>query len=253
MLDKALLHLKYVLGHWASPAPEIIMTTVKSMPIVHAMVTERNVPSSRDLAILMDSSGGIVDLLDHDRTCSREKGKISVQLQNLLKVSLRVAQAGLKGEGFKSVPWAWVGEYAWTEFEQMVRTGTYAPSHPVIRRIPMFHQDYLLEMARKRPPSKRVQELIGAKKAANEELIEQAAVSGASCTKFLDNMKRALTPGIFTIFCASCGTCEAFELMDHCESTRTPFELFMYRAWLPAEHGSYKKWLDTGVWQDIFG
>jgi hypothetical protein len=178
------------------------------------------------------------------------KGQISIRLKNLLELSLRVAQAGLRGQpdkpGCVSKPWDG-GDM--TEFERFIRTGTWAPQHPVIRTLSPFRYDYLNEMARTRQDKNTDAAQSKVRVEALKVLDEQAKSLGTSCTKFRTS-HRALTPGLFTVFCAGCGVCECLEMMDHSECPLVPFRELAHRAWRPADFHAVEELKRTGVWKD---
>lgn len=119
----------------------------------------------------------------------------------------------------------------------MVRTGVFAPQHAVFQTLPHFKQDYHNEQVRLKAAAKSVQKT-AERTDAVAKLTEQAKLMGLSCSKSKTS-HRALTPGIFTVFCAGCGKCVLFEMMDHAECPLTPFRIFSHRAWRPVDREAF--------------
>lgn len=219
--------LELPLLHWASnAAPEVMLVNTLILPVVVKMIARQEMPQGDDLTHTLCMFGeGVQKLVAFDRSCNEglaESGKISATLASLLTVSVQLVRAGLKGRD-PCVPGQWPTETSvrHSPFEEMVRTGSWGPSFPVCRTMPAFHQDNLTEQARLR---------ISAKNVAKDELKEQSRAMGVACTK-KPTKHRALTPGIFTIFCSGCGMCVLFEMMDHAECPLTPFKIFAHRDW----------------------
>jgi hypothetical protein len=238
--------IRHVLAHYSSSAPDLQLINPLTIDVVAKICESRELPEGRDLELLSTYAEGVHQLLKHDAATAK-KGKISKRLQKLLSMSLGVARAGLRGvHPCVTKPW----RDDMSPFERMVRTGTYTTTlHRVIRTLPPFHSDYINEMARLRSAraSSLDKDALEKINVALAESTEQAKSLGG-CTKFKTS-HRALTPGIFTVFCGGCGVCELFELMDHAECPLTPFRIFAHRAWRPkdleAHDTTEDAWLDS--------
>jgi hypothetical protein len=219
-------HIKDCLLHWASnAAPEVMLVNTMIMPVVVKMIAHQEMPLGDDLNTLCMFGEGVSSLIkfDHHRYPDlAQSGKLSQELTGLLTVSVKLVRAGLVGDGLQSKcipgPWPTLESETYSPFEEMVRTGTWAPGIPLKWTMPTFHQDHLAHQARARSQK------------AKEDLNKQLTEMGTACTK-KQPRHRALTPGMFTIFCAGCGICVLFEMMDHAECPLTPFKIFAHRDW----------------------
>ena len=131
----------------------------------------------------------------------------------------------------------------------MIKTGIYAPTHPVIRTFPYFRQDYLSNMSRTSRRNKETNKQNDAREEAMHLLRVQSERMGATCNKYKAK-HRALTPGLFTVFCGSCGVCEAVELMPSFESPATAFRMFAHRAWRSDDYLVKRDHEELNIWAD---
>lgn len=191
-----------------------------------------------------------------------KEGKLSHDLRELLKTSLVLAEAALQLKApvvrkdieepphqLTSKPYRPSNPDA-SPFEVMIRTGSWFPGRPVMRTIPHFLADYIAEMARKsKSASKKAKERMAALEQAMEDHVKRIHMEGTLCTKF-KTLFRALTPGIFAVFCVRCGVCEGFEMMSHAESTLVPFRIFCHRMWRREDAEIWKKFQETEQWED---
>jgi hypothetical protein len=224
-LGKVTPRLRRVLAHWASPAPELILIPASIFNIVRHLLEHKALclsSSHNDMMEISKRSTGLRDLILEDREASKTS-TLSDQLLNLLRCSLALAEAALVG---KTACITKKYESQHTAFEDMVRTGTWAPHHPVTETLPYFKNDYLDEQANARYQKDKT----AAREEALKELRELALKTGMTCNKH-KTRHRALTAGLFTVFCLGCGVCEAFEMMRCSESPRTPFRMFAQRKW----------------------
>jgi hypothetical protein len=237
-----------VLKHWASGAPEIKLLPPQLFDIVDG-VTQNG--------ILSETAAGEVTNHSDCLYCLLKESGVTNDMKNLLRVCLTRARNCLKAKGAShgvlskahlersgGVTRAWKNVFI-DSFDEMVRTGAFAPGHEVIRQLPDFRQDHLAETSKGRTRRAAKQE----RASVLEELRKQAAITGVTCNKY-KTKHRALTPGLFTVFCGGCGICEAFEMMPDAESPLTAFRMFAHRAWVSQEHEAYKLWKETGVWTD---
>jgi hypothetical protein len=241
-------------------------------PLVRKIVEEGLVPVGEDLVRIIKFSSGVYTLIRIDSVLfpqSSEKGptggnhhpQVSDELRYLLKTSLALAEVALlckapvvrndigEPHTLTSKPYQPSNPQA-SAFEVMVRTGSWFPGHPVIRTLPSFLPDYLAGMSR---TSKSVQEKAAKRMAELQEAttkhIERINMEGKLCTKHPTSF-RALTPGIFAIFCAKCRFCLGFEMMSHAESTLIPFRIFCHRMWRREDVMMWENYKENGVWKD---
>jgi len=132
-----------------------------------------------------------------------------------------------------------------TEFEQFVRSCSYSPCHPIIRTFPRFKYDHLAEQSKTRRDLKKAAEAA----AVANQLRTESERLGKTCNKY-KTRQRALTPGLFTVFCGGCGVCLSFEMMPVCESPVTAFRTFAHRAWRRDDFATFQEFTDTGKWND---
>lgn len=210
-LDLSLLqHIKYVLLHWASPAGEIKLIPPLVFDLVNEIVETGQIPRGEKLEKLNLVADGVYQLLKLDRVqASTGAGgaegtsQISESMRDLLRVSLEIARAALQSKTpCKTKPYIEVTGAS--EFETFIRTGAWFPNHRVVRTLPGFRFDYNNEMARQ-SQGKRNGRVNTAQKEARDEITEHARNVGSTCTKYKTSY-RALTSGIFTVFCGGCGT-----------------------------------------------
>lgn len=245
-----------ILTHWSSQASEIKLIPPPVFDKVTDLINTRLVNSLPISKIDIGLYGDALHLLlMHDQwervgdstADNSSKEKISQHLSELLSRSMELCRASIACKSGPVVSLAWESE--WTEFEEMVRTGVYAPHHPVIRRLPYFRQDRIAERSKVRTRAAADQQRRQEDAEVLDYLTSQSGTVGVTCNKY-KTKHRALTPGIFTVFCAGCGMCEAFEIMMCAESPLTPFRMFAHRAWRKSDFDALKKFQGDGVWQD---
>jgi hypothetical protein len=219
---------------------------------VQRIIDQQGQLSQNDLQPIALYADGLHSLVVYDRLVNpllAEQGKLSSELLSLLKTSLRIAQSSLRSKSFVqgqpvTKPFDRKSHFQ-TDFEEMVKTGIYAPTHPVMRTFPYFRQDYLAGMSQTRRTKKQSVE----REEAVHLLRVQSERMGATCNKYKAR-QRALTPGLFTVFCGSCGVCEAVELMPAFESPVTAFRMFAHRAWRADDYLVLAQYEEFGVWAD---
>jgi hypothetical protein len=236
-----------LLKHWASGAPEVKLVPPRLFDVVREVAQTGLLSATASHEITNHS-----DCL----YCLLKEGQNKEHMKSLLLVCLERASNCLKAKGGqgkmsgRQLETAGGATRAWKNvfidgFDEMVRTGTYAPHHPVIRQLPDFRQDYLAEVSKKRSRVVAKED----RTRVLDELRKQAEITGMGCNKY-KTKHRALTPGLFTVFCGGCGICEAFEMMPDAESPLTAFRMFAHRAWVTQEHNAYTTWKRIGVWDD---
>ena len=247
-----------VLAHWGCPDPELKLIS----PLVFKAVNDIIVADGKFDSELMQPinlyADGLNLLITYDGRVHpnlAKEGKLSPQLLSLLKRSLDIAQSSIQDKAEHRTdsngdPVAVTQPYLrWqhfeTEFEEFVKTGVFSPSHPAMRTFPYFRQDYLACMSQTRRESKRNED----RKSAQDILRQQSERFGANCNKYKART-RALTPGLFTVFCGSCGVCEYLELMPRFESPVIAFRVFGHRAWREDDHLVMKQFDKFGLWDD---
>lgn len=228
------------------------------------IIDNRKFPAEDGLVAIAKHACGIIQLLEYDAKQHPEcsgKNTVSDDMVSLLSKVLRVSRACLEGESeCVTLPYdAAVGQQSsgdssqpYTPFETMIRSGIYtSDDHLVIRTLPAFHADYLNEMSRLRvgrlKAGKEAEMALKQSLALVEEMKSQSILG--SCTKY-HTRHRALTPGLFLCFCAGCGVCEYFEMMDHAECAVTPFRIFAERAWTERDLKAHQNFLQGGEWKD---
>ena len=229
-----------VIAHWSSPAPELKLLPAKVIPVVERVCMSGCI-SLDDHNIILTHSAGLVRLIQYDEVVQQRKGNglgqslgaehasrpVSAELLALLKVMLQKARAGLTGKSrVTTVPWS----TSLQPMEDMLRTGTYAPHHPVFRSLPFFKYDYLNKQQVERYALNKEEELRNMR-------AERTALSqrmGSTCNK-LKTKQKVLSSGVFTILCNRCGIIEYFELMCQPESPATPARALFHRIWRPAD------------------
>jgi len=233
-------------------------------PLIRQMVQDGLVPNSPVRTQVIQYARGVSHLMELDsflNPAAAQTGKLSDDLRNLLSVTLRLAEATLllkapvvredlgKPHQLTSKPYCPSNPKA-TPFEVMIRTGSWFPGNPVIRTLPYFMADYLAQMARKSKSCRKAPaDRTAAMNKAIEEHMQRIQMEGTLCTKYKTSF-RALTPGIFAVFCVRCGVCVGFEMMSHAESTLVPFRIFCHRMWTKEDADVWKIYQDTGEWKD---
>jgi hypothetical protein len=241
-----------VLAHWGCPDPELKFLSPPVFKVVQRIIDADGRFSQHDLPPIALYADGLHSLIIYDARVNphlAEEGKLSSEMVSLLKASLRIAQSSLQSKSFvegKPVtqPFDRKSHFR-SDFEEMVKTGIFAPTHPVMRTFPYFRQDYLSSMSSTRRRNKQSQE----RDEALHLLRVQSERMGATCNKY-KTRQRALTPGLFTVFCGSCGVCEAVELMPVFESPVTAFRMFAHRAWRADDYDVIAQYEMHSIWAD---
>ena len=233
-------------------------------PLIRKMVHNGLVPISPVCAQIIQYAPGVIHLIQLDSSlnpAAAQNGKLSDDLLNLLTITLGLAEATLlpkapvvnadvgRPHQITSKPYCPSNPNA-TPFEVMIRTGSWFPRNPVIRTVPSFMADHLAQMARKsKSNSKASMNRRASMDKDMEEQLQRIQMEGTLCIKYKTSF-RALTPGIFAVFCAGCGVCVGFEMMSHAESTLVPFRIFCHRMWTKEDADVWKKYQETGAWED---
>ena len=239
--------IRDVLAHWGCPDPEIKLVPPNVFEEVSRIIREKSA-SQQDLQKISVYSCGLHDLIVHDRATHKvvaSKGQLSSQLLALLQSSLSKARNSLETGAGCTAPYS----TPLSDFEEMVRTGSYFPNHPVIRTFPWFMYDFNNRIAKNKRDEEHYK---NAKLQAKQELHNELGEMGHTCNKHKTS-QRSLTPGIFTVFCGGCGVCEGFEMMPVAESPLTAFHVFANRAWHSNDHVAAKFYEDNNVWFDCIG
>lgn len=250
--------IRRVLAHWGCPDPELKFICPPVFKTVQSIIdADGKIDSSLTQRISLFADG-LSSLIEYDGRTHPElakEGKLSSQLVSLLRVSLQIAKSSIRnktecrkdsnGERI-SVTQPYIrSSHFQTEFEEFVRTGVYSPKHPAMRTFPYFQQDYLAGMSQTRRRNMR-----DAVKAEAQHLLRvQSERFGANCNKYKVRT-RALTPGLFTVFCGPCGVCEYVELMPRFESPVIAFRVFAHRAWREDDHSVIKQFEEHALWDD---
>jgi hypothetical protein len=238
------------------------------------MVDNGFVPVRQELSQVIQCAMGVYNLVRMDvvlhpkgpaqavGTAAQEgKPRLSSDLRELLKTSLGLAEAALQlkapvvREDIREPHQLTSSPYVSSKpdrspFEVMMWTGSWFPWHPVIRTIPECLQDHIARMARKSKSAlKKADERMAALEKAAAEHVDRIQMEGTLCTKYKTSF-RAITPGIFAVFCVRCGVCEGFEMMSHAESTLVPFRIFCHRMWTRKDAEVWERFKKTGKWKD---
>jgi hypothetical protein len=225
-------NIRHVLQLFSTLDPEIKLIPQILMDIIKVIISSKGkLPDADDMEKISTYWDGVYALFKHDSTQypkKRSEGMISELMLTLLTVSFSLVQA-CKASDDTAQPVGRFWYFSMPPFEKMVRTGSFAgKKHPIIRTLPFFQQDYLLlQQARSTGLKKDT-----ARDEAMKGLSEQTLKLGARCHKYKTRY-RALTLGLFTVFCAGCGMCKAFEMMPCAESPLTAFRMFAHWAWTP--------------------
>jgi len=258
--DRHYTTIRRVLAHWGCPDPELKFISPPLFTTVQSIIDEGGkIDSSRTQRISLYADG-LSSLIEYDGRVHPEfakEGKLSTQLVSLLRLSLDIASSSIRGKTNSehrkdghgdpiSVTQPYIrSSYFDTGFEEFVRTGVFSPNHPAMRTFPYFEQDYLAGMSQTRRTNKRQ-----ADKAQAQHLLRvQSERFGANCNKYKART-RALTPGLFTVFCGSCGVCEYVELMPRFESPVIAFRVFAHRAWTEDDHSVMEHFEKYSLWDD---
>ena len=230
-----------VIGHWSSPAPELKLLPAKIISVVEQIVQTSVLTPSQNTLICQHSEG-LYNLLMHDNqvleTQQATPATLSPPLVKLLTVMLSKANAGLTGRN-PVVTHPWSSDMP--PFEDMIRTASYGPCHPVFRVLPYFAYDHNNKQQVIRYAKNRRGEL----EKMRSELSRQLMCMGATCNKH-KTKEMLLTSGVFTIFCNRCAIIEYFELMCQPGSPATPARALFHRVWRSADAVALDSWLASG-------
>ena len=259
--DGAYKLIRRVLAHWGCPDPELKFISPPVFKAVQRIIDAGGKFDSELMQPINLYADGLNSLIEYDGRVHpklAEEGQLSPQLVSLLKRSLCIAQSSIRDKSklrsgsvdCTGDPVAVTEPYIRsshfdTELEEFVKTGVFSPNHPAMRTFPYFREDYLACMSQTRRTSKRCAE----RESAQHLLRVQSEKFGANCNKYKART-RALTPGLFTVFCGSCGVCEYVELMPRFESPVIAFRVFAHRAWREDDHRVMKQFETYGLWDD---
>ena len=141
ILDPQVESIHYVLKHWACPDPEIKLMSPSVFHEVNNIIKNRAF-SLEDMHKINVYAPGVHSLIVFDginNSALSANRQISDELVDLLRMSLRLSYNSLCVD--KGVTRQYVSPYVCL-FEEMVKTGSYFPKHPVIRTFPLFLYDF---------------------------------------------------------------------------------------------------------------
>jgi hypothetical protein len=244
-----------LLKHWSSTAPESLALPAMLVPLLREIMAEE-VPALQPAqsAQIQRWSRVVYDLLllrltdvDHahaDATGYRIDPAVAALLSVMCTLTLKCFEA--ESGDLETRPWPPRDHAALHEFEEMVRTASYAPQHPVIRQLPYFRYDRMNAASRHRRRAAAVQQ----DDLEFHDLMDISQSIGVTCNKYRDRASSRISPGLFTVFYAGCCVCVAFELMACVESPQTAFNTFALRAFTDAEMAAHRVYLEGGEWKD---
>jgi hypothetical protein len=221
-----------VLAHWASPAPESLILPVQLMNTISEIIATSTISSAQNTEISTHSDA-LRRLLSHDlkaRAGGREaliggdSREVTSSLRDLLRLMLRVAKQGFKGENGphttapfpQTSPKLNLGEDIDTAELRMVRwcdimrLASYFPHHPPFRLLQHCRYDLVNEQESRRRRAKNTE----AENEVEKELKREFERKGFTCNKYKQKTSK-LTAGVFTFFCMGCNVCVGFEMMFH--------------------------------------
>ena len=228
--------------------PEIKLVTPTVFKEVANIIATKSVCQT-DLEKISVYADAVHSLIMYDQSTNPNlaaEGKLSDDLIRLLTKSITIASGSLRVDGSVTKPF--VNPFA-TPFEEMVKTGSYFPNHPVFRTFPWFLYDFNNSKAKTKRQRALYAKLLAL---AERELHAELDLMGHTCNQYKTS-QRALTPGLFTVFCGGCGVCEGFEIMPAAESPLTAFHVFANRSWNSHDERTLQQYLDMGVWLDCLG
>ena len=238
-----------VLFHWSTPAPELVLLPVRVIPAVSALLTSKRLGAEIDPVYISSHAPGIHRLLKCDICWSTigtdNTPTLSTAGENLLARMLRVCLQSMQGS-VNAATRPYTNPFD-NPFHDMIHTCSWAPHHPVVRLLPEFRRDRENFLSTTR---RHMQEDDSWTQAATTTLRQEAVVKGVTCNKYKERRGQHLTPGLFTVFCARCRVCVAFQLMKHVESPETPWRFFAHRRWTDADHHMVVEHERTGTWFD---
>jgi len=244
-----------LLKHWSSTAPESLALPVELVPLLRDIITADDpVLQPAQCAQIQRWSRAVYDLLlvrvtgvEHppaDTTGYHIDPAVAALLSEMCTLTLKCFEA--ESGDMETRPWPPRDHVAVHEFEEMIRTASYAPQHPVIRQLPHFRYDRVNAAARRR----RCTAALSERDAEFHALLRMSQSMGVTCNKYKDRASSRISPGLFTVFCAGCCVCVAFELMACVESPQTAFNIFALRAFTDAELAAHTAYLHGGEWKD---
>lgn len=247
--------IRHVIAHWGCADPELKLIPPAVFPqVLQLIASSSKAELGASLSNIELYADGLHMLMMYDSKCNPElaaQGKISPQLAKLLESSLLVAQQGLKALSADLdqviITKAYENPFKGNEFAEMIRTGSWFPTHPLVRVFPWFWRDNenLAERFNRK--------LLQATNLMND-VVQQRAQDlesyGSTCHKHKSS-NHGLVPGIFTVFCGGCGACEGFEIMPIAESPATAFQIFAQRAWVTADFSKHQWHQSHGIWADL--
>jgi len=218
-----------VIGHWATPAPELKLLPANLFPCLEDIIKASSITPTQ-LSLILTHSMCLAKLLQHC-TPGMQAASGALPLSShtvaLLNVMLRKSRACVDGKT-PIVPRPW--QSTQMPFKDMLCTGTFGPDHPAVRRLPFFKYDHVCKQGRQRYAKNRDKELDD----TDSWLREQSQRMGSTCQKH-KTRQTALSSGVFTMICNRCGMIEYFELMCQPESPATPARALFHRSWRPAD------------------
>lgn len=241
-------------AHYASPAPELVFIPHELLITVSDIVYEGMLdvqggseiskwsPALHHFLTVVRRWEGDVNMRDFTEDNVKPLG---MDARRLLKKSVELARASMCGQSASNQSEPYTSSRDASEFEDFIRTGTWAPHNPVIRRLPWYRREYENCLSRRRVDKTKDEE----KAAAVQTLSEEVKHTGVTCNKYKERHS-ALTPGLFTVFCLHCKLCVAFELMENTESPGTAFRMFAHRAWTCQDFKILRRWKQDGIWED---
>eukprot|EP00802_Teleaulax_amphioxeia_P015359 Tamp_15449.p1 GENE.Tamp_15449~~Tamp_15449.p1 ORF type:complete len:422 (-),score=23.08 Tamp_15449:110-1375(-) len=240
--------------HYASPAPEMVFMPHTLIHTVSAIVYSGRLDVQNGNKIAKWSPG-LHNFLTVTRRWDLEEDvvdlttdstkELSMDTRRLLKKSVELSHACMRGQPTSNQSAPYTAPHAVSEFEEFMRTGTWAPHNPVIRRLPWYKREYENHLSRRRADKTKQDDTAAAIRALSEEVKR----TGVTCNKYKERHS-VLTPGLFTVFCLHCKMCVAFELMENTESPATAFRMFSHRAWTTQDFRQWRRWKSEKIWED---
>lgn len=155
-------HIHKVLAHWSCAVPEIKLIPPPLIEIVEKVIATKEIaPEARKHISLYSTTLNSLFVFDRETQASNQGAsgssrlqdeKISDMLAALLKQSLDLTKLILTPQNHLNTQFY---ESKSKPFDEMVRTGVWAPKHPVFRKLPYFHSDYLNNQANSRYKAKK--------------------------------------------------------------------------------------------------
>lgn len=254
-MDPDVNAIRHVIAHWGCADPELRLIPPSVFFEVEQLVASSSIAElGKSLSTIELYADGLHMLMKYDSNINPGlacQGMISPNLATLLTRSLAVAKQGLKAVTSdldkECITKPYENPFQGKEFEEMARTGSWFPKHPVIRLFPWFWYDNVaMEGRLARKLTKETQH----KEEVLKQRKEDAESYGITCRKHTCS-NHGLVPGMFTVFCGGCGACEGFEIMPIAESPATAFQIFTQRAWVDADYVKQEWYNADKIWADI--